>query len=176
MPDLLVGAGREARPAAPAAAPADLGRLRHRLRRLWVCPEFLADEVEDILEDLGLSDNATLFMSDEVRGRRTTREAVAGWWDLPSIAALHDAFLAAHENQVQALGPDPTPQQAFAAWTRGLDSWRTIPYLDPGLAPEVLPDDWPGQRSIPIFLELRDRIQPLAQIYVEQVTSVLPSR
>lgn len=165
------------------SVPEDKRDLRHQLRRrltwagcgavsgaLWVCPEFLADEVQDILEDLGLAENATLFLADEVRGPLALREAVAGWWDLGAIRARHEDFLAAHENDFLALGAEPSPHQAFSAWTRGLDAWRSIPYLDPGLAPEVLPEDWPGRRSIPIFLELRDRIQPLAHVFVDQVT------
>lgn len=164
------------------SVPEEKRDLRHQLRRrltwagcgavsnaLWICPEFLADEVQEILDDLGLAENATLFISDEVRGRRSTREAVAGWWDLSAVRALHEDFLTAHENDFLALGPSPSPEQAFSAWTRGLDAWRSIPYLDPGLAPEMLPDDWPGRRSIPIFLELRDRIQPLAHSYVDRV-------
>jgi phenylacetic acid degradation operon negative regulatory protein len=166
------------------SVPEEKRDLRHQLRRrltwigcgsvsaaLWICPDYLTEEVEEILADLGLSRNAVLFIADEPRGPRPPREAVADWWDLDSIRARHDAFLAAHEAEVLALGPEPALPQAFSVWIRSLDSWRTIPYLDPGLDLELLPEDWPGQRSVPIFHELRDRIRPLAHAYVEQVTS-----
>ncbi|GLY31031.1 PaaX family transcriptional regulator C-terminal domain-containing protein [Kineosporia sp. NBRC 101731] len=170
------------------SVPEEKRDLRHQLRRrltwigcgavspaLWICPEYLTTEVEDILADLGLSRNATLFLSDEVRGPRPPREAVAGWWDLDAVRALHHDFLDAHEEEVRALGPNPALREAFSVWVRGLDSWRKIPYLDPGLPPELLPADWPGRRSVPVFHELRDRILPLAHAYVDEVTGPAPT-
>lgn len=166
------------------SVPEEQRDLRHQLRRrltwigcgavsaaLWICPDYLTEEVEEVLADLGLSANATLFLAHEVRGPRAPREAVAAWWDLDAIRVRHEAFLAAHEQPVRALGPDPDPRTAFAAWIRALDSWRIIPYLDPGLAPDLLPTDWPGARSVPVFDELRTRILPIAHRYVDEVTA-----
>jgi phenylacetic acid degradation operon negative regulatory protein len=164
------------------SVPEEQRDLRHQLRRrltwigcgsvslaLWICPEYLVDEVEEILADLGLNARATVFLANDVRGDKPARVAVAMWWDLDSIRALHDDFFAAHAGEVRALGPDPDPEQAFATYIRGLDRWRPIPYLDPGLPDWLLPDDWPGRRSIAVFLELRDRIQPFAHAYVAKV-------
>ena len=147
--------------------------LRHQLRRrltwigcgavspaLWICPEYLTAEVEEILADLGLIDNATVFLAD-VRGPAE----VARWWDLASIRATHDAFLAAHADTVAR-----TPEEAYRAWIHGLDSWRIIPYVDPGLPARLLPADWPGPRSAARFLDLRDRVLPRAHAYVAGVT------
>ncbi|SHN45293.1 PaaX family transcriptional regulator [Cryptosporangium aurantiacum] len=151
--------------------------LRHQLRRrltwigcgavspaLWICPEYLTGEVEEILADLGLSSNATVFLATEVRGPAD----VTRWWDLGSIRARHDAFLAAHGDTPTTLGD--TPEDAFRAWIHGLDSWRIIPYIDPGLPARLLPADWPGHRSVALFLELRDHVLPRAHAYAEQVT------
>jgi len=148
--------------------------LRHQLRRrlgwmgcgtvtgaLWICPATLLDEVEEIVADLGLTERVTLFVADEVRGVRDLREAVGRWWDLTAIARLHAEFLA----RAGATGADRSglgPREAFHAWTIVLDSWRPIPYLDPGLPLTLLPDDWPARRSIPFFLEARDRVAAAA--------------
>jgi phenylacetic acid degradation operon negative regulatory protein len=158
--------------------------LRHQLRRrlswigcgsvspaLWICPEHLAGEVEEILGELGLTGNATVFLADEVRGVTDLRDAVARWWDLDALRALHENFLAAHAAEIRALGPTPAPERAFTTWVRGLDTWRVIPYRDPGLPGRLLPGDWPGEHSVPLFLELRDRVLPHAHRYVEQATS-----
>lgn len=145
--------------------------LRHQLRRrltwigcgavspaLWICPEYLTAEVEEILADLGLRANATVFLA-EIRGEAE----VARWWDLTSIRARHDAFLDA------VTTPGPRPEDAYRAWIHGLDSWRIIPYVDPGLPARLLPADWPGHRSVDRFVELRDRVLPRAHAYVEGV-------
>ncbi|MFI5893485.1 PaaX family transcriptional regulator C-terminal domain-containing protein [Actinoplanes sp. NPDC051513] len=166
------------------SVPEEQRDLRHQLRRrlswigcgsvspaLWICPGFLVDEVEEILADLGLNARATVFLADEIRGDKPAPVAVALWWDLDAIRALHDDFLAAHADDVQAAVKDPAPRRAFAVAIRGLDSWRPIPYVDPGLPDSLLPDDWPARRSLPLFEELRDRLLPHAHAYVEQVTS-----
>ena len=150
--------------------------VRHQLRRrltwigcgavspaLWICPEYLTGEVEEILAELGLTGNATVFRA-EIRGRAE----VARWWDLTAIRARHDTFLSAHTDAVATLGD--APEDAFRTWVHGLDSWRIIPYIDPGLPARLLPDDWPGHRSAALFLELRDRVLPRAHAYVAQVT------
>jgi phenylacetic acid degradation operon negative regulatory protein len=39
-------------------------------------------------------------------------------------------------------------------YVRGIDLWRPIPYLDPGLADSVLPSGWPGHDSEELFAAL----------------------
>ncbi|MGP2439936.1 PaaX family transcriptional regulator [Streptomyces sp. JW3] len=165
------------------SVPEENRSLRHQLRRrlywigcgsvspaLWVCPEYLADEVREILDDLGLSRSATLFLADEVRGPGTLAERVATWWDLDAIGDLHEAFLSAHGEQIRALGDEPEPERAFATWITSLDTWRIIPYLDPGLPAALLPEDWPGKESIPLFRTLQRTVLTHATAHVRAVT------
>jgi phenylacetic acid degradation operon negative regulatory protein len=138
--------------------PEDQRPARHQLRRrltaigcgtvspaLWICPATLGGEVEQILDDIGVRDFATLFETSDPRP-----VAVAEWWDLDGLAALHRGFIADVE-QVLDSGDD-----AFARYVRGIDLWRPIPYLDPGLADDLLPADWPGHRSERLYERLSD--------------------
>ena len=156
-------------------------QLRHQLRRrlsgigcgtvsaaLWICPEYLTSEVEDILTDLGVRGSAAIFMVGETRFDGGPERAVAEWWDLPAIAARHEAFLDANDSLA---ADDLTPRQAFASWIGCLDAWRVIPYVDPGLPAALLPADWPGKRSIPLFADLRERLEDLSGHYIRQVTA-----
>jgi len=166
------------------SVPEESRDLRHQLRRrltwigcgavspaLWICPEYLAEEVEEILADLGLSANATVFLAAEIRGP----VEAARWWDLSAIRARHDAFLADTAGTAGTAGAvgavGEAPAEAYRAWIHGLDSWRIIPYIDPGLPARLLPDDWPGHRSAARFLDLRDRVLPRAHAYVDEVVS-----
>ena len=155
-------------------------QLRHQLRRrlswigcgtvsaaLWICPEYLTSEVEDILTDLGIRKEAVIFLASETRLEGGLERAVARWWDLPAIAARHQAFLSGYGS----VADDLTPRQAFATWMGCLDTWRVIPYVDPGLPLAWLPADWPGNRSIPLFADLRERLEELSGRYVRHVTS-----
>lgn len=154
-------------------------QLRHQLRRrlswigcgtvsaaLWICPEYLTREVEDILTDLGVGEEAVIFLASEPRLDGGLERAVAQWWDLPAIAARHQEFLSGYGSVADSL----TPRQAFATWMGCLDAWRVIPYVDPGLPLAWLPADWPGNRSIPLFADLRKRLEDPSSHYVQQVT------
>ena len=156
-------------------------QLRHQLRRhlsgigcgavsaaLWICPEYLTSEVEEILTDLGARGSAGIFLVSEARFDGGLERAVEQWWDLPAIAARHEAFLSAYGSLP---AEELTPRQAFASWIGCLDAWRVIPYVDPGLPAAWLPADWPGKRSIPLFADLRERLEDLSGRHVQQVTS-----
>lgn len=152
---------------------------RHRLRRLlewmgcghvatglWICPAHLTDEVEDVLTALGVRDTATLFVTGTPRVAGTFADAAARWWDLDRVAALHQRFLDRHDGGPD--GPVAGPE-AFVRWTRALDDWRLVPYLDPGLPPSALPDDWPGRRGVVVFQGLRTRLAGPAATHVRSV-------
>jgi len=157
-------------------------QLRHQLRRhlsgigcgtvsaaLWICPEYLTGEVEEILTDLGVRGSAAIFLVGETRFDGGLERAVAQWWDLPAIASAHEAFLSAYESLATE---ELTTRQAFASWIGCLDAWRVIPYVDPGLPAAWLPAAWPGKRSIPLFADLRERLEDPSGRYVRDVTAV----
>ncbi|GAB3041526.1 PaaX family transcriptional regulator C-terminal domain-containing protein [Parafrigoribacterium mesophilum] len=191
--------------------------VRHQLRKrlgwigcgvvatgLWICPAFLADEVEEIVADLGLSERATLFIADIPRMTGTMADAAGRWWDLDSLAALHRAFLESQSEPGESVPEERAlrlsrrvvpeeralrvsrrvvpeeralrvsrrvvpeeralrvsrragastsedPRASFSRFIRALDQWRILPYLDPGLPPGALPDDWPGFDSLALF-------------------------
>jgi phenylacetic acid degradation operon negative regulatory protein len=157
-------------------------QLRHQLRRhlsgigcgtvsaaLWICPEYLTGEVEEIITDLGVRGSAAIFLVGETRFDGGLERAVAQWWDLPAIASAHEAFLSAYESLATE---ELTTRQAFASWIGCLDAWRVIPYVDPGLPAAWLPAAWPGKRSIPLFADLRERLEDPSGRYVRDVTAV----
>ena len=54
---------------------------------------------------------------------------------------------------------------------RVLTDWRQLPYLDPDLPAELLPDDWIGIRAAEEFFALRALLEEPARAYVRQVIS-----
>lgn len=153
---------------------------RHQLRRrlhwigcgtvaagLWICPDPLREEVEEILEDLELRGMATVFVTDTPLVGGSLREAASAWWDLEAVAELHRDFIRHHgpasddggpgkgaDGPGQGAGGAPGPADTFARYVRCIDRWRIIPYLDPGLPAEFLPVDWPGMAGIALFERL----------------------
>jgi phenylacetic acid degradation operon negative regulatory protein len=156
-------------------------QLRHQIRRrlagigcgtvsaaLWICPEYLTGEVEEILGDLGVRTSAAIFLADETRVAGGLESAVGQWWDLPAIAARHQSFWSAYGSVAAS---DLTPRQAFATWIGCVDAWRVIPYVDPGLPAAWLPDDWPGNLTVRLFADLREQLEQLSDRYLHEVTA-----
>lgn len=145
--------------------------LRHQLRRrlqylgagavsagLWILPGHLDAEVADLLDEIGARAFATLFRTADPRPPVPLAQAASSWWDLDALRAEHERFLA-------SVG-DLDLSAPFAAYTRLLDSWRVLPYTDPGLPAELLPDDWPGARSVEAFQRLRAGLADAALAHV----------
>ncbi|MFE4198510.1 PaaX family transcriptional regulator C-terminal domain-containing protein [Paenarthrobacter sp. NPDC056912] len=139
---------------------------RHQLRRrlhwigcgtvaagLWICPDSLRVEVEEILADLELRDMATIFVTETPLVGGSLEEAASKWWDLDVVARLHRDFIQEQGDAVADL--DGTSAEAsaaaFSAYVQCIDRWRIIPYLDPGLPPSFLPEDWPGAEGAALF-------------------------
>lgn len=144
--------------------------VRHQLRRrlqwigagtvsaaLWICPEHLQPEVEQIVEELGARHWVTLFRGVHPVMTGTPREVAAAWWDLEALRAEHLAF----QGSLRDL-----PAEPFAAYVRLLDAWRVLPYVDPGLPPAMLPADWPGGRSVDEFTRLSAELADAASAHV----------
>jgi phenylacetic acid degradation operon negative regulatory protein len=150
--------------------------LRHQLRRrlqflgagavsagLWILPGHLDAEVEELLEELDARGFATLFRTADPRPAQPLADAVTAWWDLDALRAEHERFLAS------VAGLDIS--SPFAAYVHLIDSWRVLPYTDPGLPTELLPADWPGARSAEAFSELSARLSAPAWQHVRDVAS-----
>lgn len=147
--------------------------LRHQLRRrlqwigcgmvspaLWICPGYLQDEVEDILAELDARESATLFRTQTPQVAGSLAAAVAGWWDLAALRTEHELF----QESIVAL-PDAV-SEPFAAYVRLIDAWRVLPYRDPGLPAQLLPPDWPGQRSFDAHARLSAQLAAPAWDFV----------
>ncbi|MFI6703573.1 PaaX family transcriptional regulator C-terminal domain-containing protein [Streptomyces sp. NPDC050509] len=155
--------------------------LRSRLGRLgfgtvapgvWIAPARLHEETRHTLERLQLASYVDLFSGRHL-GFEATAEAVARWWDLAAIAGRHEEFLAVHEPVLRRWenGPpgaaEDAPRDAYRDYLPALDSWRRLPYADPGLPAELLPEDWPGERSAEVFAQLHARLRDAGLAFVQ---------
>ncbi|MFJ3232089.1 PaaX family transcriptional regulator C-terminal domain-containing protein [Streptomyces sp. NPDC086787] len=127
---------------------------------VWIAPARLYEETRHTLRRLRLDPYVDFFRGEHL-GFAPTAEAVARWWDLAAIAKQHEAFLDAHARVLHAweARPDTPPEEAYRDYLPALDSWRHLPYTDPGLPPHLLPADWPGARSTEVFRGLHARLR-----------------
>jgi phenylacetic acid degradation operon negative regulatory protein len=160
--------------------------LRSRLTRLgfgtaapgvWIAPGNLREETGRMLVRLGLDGYVDLFRADHLAfGDLAAR--VREWWDLDQLQVLYDEFLA----DVRPVGDQwssgrrSTAREAFVDYVRVLTAWRRLPYLDPGLPPELLPAGWSGVEAADRFAELRARLAAPAAEHAASVTGADASR
>jgi len=148
--------------------------LRSELTRLgfgmvapgvWIVPAHPQDSTAGTLRRLELDGYADLFHADYLAFGDPAAK-VRRWWDLDELERHYTSFIAAHE---PVLDRSSTEQEAFADYVRTLTDWRRLPYLDPGLPAELLPEDWAGVRAADLFFALRARLEEPARAYVKRV-------
>ncbi|GAA2246566.1 PaaX family transcriptional regulator C-terminal domain-containing protein [Streptomyces roseiscleroticus] len=134
---------------------------------VWIAPARLYEETRRSLRRLVLDPYVDLFRGEHL-GFAVTGEAVARWWDLAAIAEQHEAFLDRHAHMLRAweARPDTPPEEAYRDYLLMLDSWRRLPYADPGLPAALLPADWPGARSAAVFRALHERLRDAGAAFV----------
>jgi len=159
--------------------------LRSELTRLgfgmvapgvWIVPAHPQDTTAETLRRLGLESYADLFHADHL-AFGDPGDKIRRWWDLDELERRYEAFIRANEPALrrweerrvkQAL---PARDVAFADYVRAVTDWRRLPYSDPGLPVELLPDDWIGIRAAEEFFALRALLEEPARAYVQQVIS-----
>ncbi len=155
--------------------------LRSELTRLgfgmvapgvWIVPAHPQDTTAETLRRLDLDAYADLFHADYLAFGEPAAK-IRRWWDLDELERQYESFIRAHETALRGWEQDgpPTEQEAFAAYVRVLTDWRRLPYLDPGLPAELLPDGWVGIRAAEEFFASRALLEGPAQAYVKRAVS-----
>lgn len=167
------------------SVPESARHLRHKLRSrltwlgfgtvaagVWIAPGHLEEETRDALRRLALADYVNLFHAD-YRGFANLGAAVSSWWQLEELEKMYDEFITAYAPVLDRWkrGRRVDEALAFADYVRALTAWRRLPFLDPGLAPELLPSHWHGARAADLFFALRDRLGGHAQHHIAVVSA-----
>lgn len=155
------------------------GALRARLRVLrfaalydgvWVSPHDHAASARALLDDLGVT-TATVLRCTEVPGGSAEGSVVAAF-DLEPLAASYQRFLERYEPLLdQVCAGRIGPAEALLVRTRLRVDWRPFLETDPDLPRELLPAGWARKPAQRVFLEIYDRLGPLAELRFRQVVA-----
>lgn len=142
---------------------------------LWIAPEHARDEALGYFTRHGLKEYFEFFLAEHIGGADIEKN-VGSWWDLDSLDKLYSEFLAENLGRLESWRELVAAQedaeldaQAFADYLLLITQWRRLPYSDPGLPQEFLPEGWNALKAEDLFHELHSLLGPLAARHAERV-------
>jgi phenylacetic acid degradation operon negative regulatory protein len=135
----------------------------------WIAPRRLRPELESTLIRAGLLEYTERF-DVSYGGVEASRRLAEKCWNLPGLDAMYRHFARRWEPvlQTRLTGSDNAlPLRAFCDYISIVADWRRLPFLDPGLPTEILPEDWEGERAKWVYFGLINRVDPLALAHVK---------
>jgi phenylacetic acid degradation operon negative regulatory protein len=116
---------------------------------LWISPHpGREEEAARVLRGAGAGDDAHVFVARRT-GLSDTRAMVAQAWDLPSIEAEYERFIADFGEQV--------PSDVLVRQLELVHAWRRFPSFDPALPRELLPVRWSGVKAARLFADRHEQ-------------------
>jgi phenylacetic acid degradation operon negative regulatory protein len=140
---------------------------------VWIAPAHVEPQVRDVLASSRLTEYVDLFRAQYVAFRPEPHQ-VTSWWDLDGLERMYEEFVSTYQPVLTRWRRRRRDHdaEAFADYVQVLTHWRRLPYLDPGLAPELLPADWRGSQAADIFFGLNERLAPAAHRHFAAVTGL----
>jgi len=163
-------------------------RLRHQLRSrlvwlgfgnlapgVWLAPRRLLPDARAVVRSFELEAYVDFFAA-QFEGPNELHQLVRRAWQLEDLARLYAEFLVVQEDVLarwrRPAGGPGEGRQAFVDYVMTLTRWRRLPFLDPGLPADLLPDGWPGHEASRAFLRLARTLGPRAFEHVRLVMDV----
>lgn len=141
---------------------------------LCIAPARLQDEALDYIEKHGLTGYVEFFVSEPLDVAGLSAK-IARWWDLGHFEGQYRDFVDAFGSEagrwedVRLDSDESVLREAFRVYVSMVTQWRRLPYMDPGLPPELLPADWMGGRARGVFSELHRALAPLSARYAQRI-------
>ncbi|WP_313810567.1 PaaX family transcriptional regulator C-terminal domain-containing protein [Glutamicibacter sp.] len=147
---------------------------------LWIAPEHIKDSALEYFRRRELDGYLQFFVGEHIGGA-DVKNNISSWWDLGSLEQMYSEFLYANQGRLEnwearlAAAQDDDPElqaRAFADHLVLLTQWRRLPYSDPGLPAEYLPDGWNALKAESVFQQLHALLSPLASKHAQRVITL----
>jgi phenylacetic acid degradation operon negative regulatory protein len=168
--------------------PESMRRARDRLRlelgwmgygalgeATWISPYDLTREVENLLKRLNIEEYVHIFNAQH-QGGTDPREIVSHCWDLGKIHQMYADFLNEYRPKLEEhlkrlqVGETIGPSECFVARFNLVHEYRKLPFFDPDLPLELLPENWLRPQAAALFDEYRGLLTEKATEYFESVS------
>ncbi|MEE8413561.1 MAG: PaaX family transcriptional regulator C-terminal domain-containing protein, partial [Dehalococcoidales bacterium] len=140
----------------------------------WISPHDLSKEVERLAEKLAIREYVQIFRAKHL-GFASPETIISRCWDLDRIHKGYAAFITEHRARLDEHrerlnnGGDIDPSEFFAERFKLIHEYRRLPYFDPDLPEELLPDNWLRSQASAMFHEYHDILTEKAEKYFDSV-------
>ncbi|MEE8413449.1 MAG: PaaX family transcriptional regulator C-terminal domain-containing protein, partial [Dehalococcoidales bacterium] len=141
----------------------------------WISPHDLSREVEEIAEKLHIMEYVKIFQSRH-QGCSDDRSIICRGWDLERIHKKYADFIKEYrprfEDHLRRFqdGESIEPSECFVERFKLIDEYRKLPFFDPDLPLEMLPENWLRPRASALFDEYHDSLTQKANEYFDSVS------
>ncbi|OGO24764.1 MAG: hypothetical protein A2144_10045 [Chloroflexi bacterium RBG_16_50_9] len=140
----------------------------------WISPYDLTREVENLLRKLKVEKYVNIFNARH-QGNTDPREIVSHCWDLDKIHQKYADFLTENrpklEEHLKRLRDGETiePSECFVARFNLIHEYRKLPFFDPELPLELLPENWLRPEAAALFDQYHALLTEKANEYFDSV-------
>jgi phenylacetic acid degradation operon negative regulatory protein len=141
----------------------------------WISPYDLTREVNNLLRKLNIEEYVSIF-SAQHQVSTDPKEIVSHCWDLGKIHQKYADFLTEyrpkleeHRKRLEA-GETIKPSECFVARFNLIHEYRKLPFLDPDLPQELLPENWLRPQAAALFDEYHGLLTEKANEYFDSVS------
>jgi len=141
----------------------------------WISPYDLTKEVEDLAESLQIKEYIQIFQAKH-QSSADPKKIVSRSWDLGRIHERYANFIAKyrpklvyHLKRLQA-GENLEPSECFVERFNLIHEYRKLPFLDPDLPQELLPENWLRPQATALFDEYHNLLTEKANEYFDSVS------
>ena len=140
----------------------------------WISPRDLAKEVEELAEKLEIKEYVQVFQAKH-QGFADPQSIVSRCWDLSRIHKKYADLIAAYRPKLEdylrrlQAGEPIEPSECFAERFKLIHEYRRLPFFDPDLPQELLPQSWLRSEAAALFQEYHDLLTEKANEYFKSV-------
>jgi len=140
----------------------------------WISPHDSSREVEELVKRLKIRDCVQVFRAKHL-GFSNPKTIISRCWDLDRIHKRYANFIDEHRVKLDGRlarlenGEDIDPSEYFSERFRLIHEYRRLPYFDPDLPEELLPENWLRSQASAIFDEYHDMLAEKANKYFDSV-------
>jgi len=140
----------------------------------WISPHDLSKEIEGLAKKLKIKEYMEVFQAKHL-GFDNPKTIISRCWDLDRIHKKYANFITEysakldeHRKRLES-GEDIDPSEFFTERFELIHEYRRLPYWDPDLPEELLPENWLRSQARALFHEYHDMLAEKANKYFNSV-------